>query len=289
MQKIYRESLNENLLVERVIREYDHSMNSRHMHQEYEIYYLLDGERYYFIESETYLIEKGTLVFINRNEIHKTTAATMVRDFDRALLSIRGEWLNPFLHSLGLSSVEQFFVNQRIVILNKEEQEYTNGLFQIIVKELRDKNENYECMVKMKLAELLLFISRRNISEKSEHQVFLSHSVKHQKIREITEYIKQNRQNAITLQSLADNFFISKGYLSRIFKEVIGFTVTEYINIQKIKYAQDLVESTNHSITKIAEISGYESITYFEKIFKKYTGISPKKYRSLQKSSKSKK
>ena len=50
--------------IDRVVRDYNYSMDIRHIHEEYEIYYLLEGERYYFINQQTYLVTPGTLVFI---------------------------------------------------------------------------------------------------------------------------------------------------------------------------------------------------------------------------------
>ena len=56
------------LMVEQVIRDEEFNMDARHMHSEYEIYYLLEGERYYFIESETFLIKSGTILFIEKEK-----------------------------------------------------------------------------------------------------------------------------------------------------------------------------------------------------------------------------
>jgi YesN/AraC family two-component response regulator len=105
------------------------------------------------------------------------------------------------------------------------------------------------------------------------------HSEKYRKINEIAEYITHNYQHNISLADIAQKFYISKSYLSRIYKEVTGFTVNEYINVIRTKKAQQMLESTEYSITQIAELIGYDSITYFEKVFKKYIELSPLKYR----------
>ena len=55
--------------IDRVVRDYNYSMDIRHIHEEYEIYYLLEGERYYFINQQTYLVTPGTLVFIDKEQI----------------------------------------------------------------------------------------------------------------------------------------------------------------------------------------------------------------------------
>ena len=54
--------------IDRVVRDYNYSMDIRHIHEEYEIYYLLEGERYYFINQQTYLVTPGTLVYIDTHQ-----------------------------------------------------------------------------------------------------------------------------------------------------------------------------------------------------------------------------
>ena len=68
---IYKES-DVGLTIDRIVRNYDFNMPHKHIHEEYEIYYLIDGERYYFIENQIFHVKKGSLVFINRNQIHQT-------------------------------------------------------------------------------------------------------------------------------------------------------------------------------------------------------------------------
>ena len=62
--------------IDRVVRDYNYSMDIRLIHEEYEIYYLLEGERYYFINQQTYLVTPGTLVFIDKEQIHRTGMAS---------------------------------------------------------------------------------------------------------------------------------------------------------------------------------------------------------------------
>ena len=61
--------------IDRVVRDYNYSMDIRHIHEEYEIYYLLEGERYYFINQQTYLVTPGTLVFYLSGIFRRIAAA----------------------------------------------------------------------------------------------------------------------------------------------------------------------------------------------------------------------
>lgn len=275
---LFRDTIGQ-ILVERIERDYDFNMIQKHFHNEYEIYYLLSGERYYFIEQQIYHVKKGSLVFIDRNQIHKTVGANS-NYHDRILILIPVDEIAPFLNLADNIELASFFSkNFGTIDLNEAGQKYVEGLLFFIIREMKMKHSNYDFMVKMKLAELLVYGIRCNSGENSTLQSVPVKTEKYKKISEIAKYINENYKESISLADIADDFYISKCYLSRIFKEITGFTVNEYINITRIKRAQQLLEQSEYNITEIADIVGYESITYFEKVFRKYLEISPLKYR----------
>ena len=96
---------------------------------------------------------------------------------------------------------------------------------------------------------------------------------------QISDYISDHFQETLSLDSLAEQFYISKYYLSRSFHEVTGFGINEYINILRVKKAQSLLETTTLSVSEIASRTGFESITYLGRVFKKYQHVTPAQYR----------
>ena len=75
----------------------------------------------------------------------------------------------------------------------------------------------------------------------------------------------------------------NKSYLSKKFKDVFGMTITDYINEMRVKYAAYLLSVTEHPLTYICESAGYESLPYFNKVFKTYYQTTPAKYRKAMK------
>lgn len=265
--------------IERIERDYNFNMISKHFHNEYEIYYLLSGERYYFIEKQIYYVKKGSLVFIDRNQIHKTVGTN--KDYhDRILLLISGDEIEPFLKLARDMDMNSFFAKYSGVLeLNETGQKHVESILFSIIREMKMKQTSYEFLVKSKLAELFIYAIRCNNGENVTLKAETAGTEKYKKISEIAEYINEYYYTDISLSDISRDFYISKCYLSRIFKEVSGFTVNEYINIIRIKKAQQLLENSDYNITEIAERIGYESLTYFEKVFKKYLELSPLRYR----------
>lgn len=280
-QTLFEES-HDGITIDRIIRDYEYTMPTKHFHDEYEIYYLVEGERFYFIGQHTYHIKKGSLVFINRNEIHKTGMASSSYH-DRILIELSEEPFASFFNQFGDVNFYDFFENHSGVLnIEPREQAYVENLFLSIQSEIHHKLPGFRISVMMKLSQLLIYALRYEES----HRVIPTKSssmAKHQKVDQVADYIISHCTENISLENLAGEFFVNKCYLSRIFKEVTGFTVNEYINIHRINKAQKLLISSDLSITDIADECGYESLTYFEKVFKTYREISPLKYRAQYK------
>lgn len=279
MRRVVFEETMDGICIDRIIRDYEYTMPSKHVHEEYEIYYLLEGERYYFIENQTYYVKEGNLVFVNKGQIHKTGNAGKSYH-DRILIELKEEPFHTFLSSISGISMSQFFADGYGVLqLDNAGQHMVKSLLFGIADELHHKQPHYTAAAMMKLSALFIFAVRSKIKENSPQPANLAESSKHKKVSEVASYIMSGATEAKSLDALAKRFYISKCYLSRIFKEVTGFTVSEYVNINCVQKAQKLLLDTDLSVTEIADALGYESITYFEKVFSKFTETSPLKYR----------
>lgn len=95
------------------------------------------------------------------------------------------------------------------------------------------------------------------------------------------QYINKNYMNKITLKMVADELFTNLTYLSTLFKKEMGISFTEYINDIRIKHTQDLLENTNISLVAISSAAGFDCQSYFTKVFKNKTGITPSEYRKI--------
>lgn len=99
------------------------------------------------------------------------------------------------------------------------------------------------------------------------------------------DYIYVHIKERITIEDLAAHTDLSPSYLSRLFKEEIGISVSDYIREQKIEKAQHLLKFCDYSLIDIANYLSFSSQSHFIQTFRKLTGITPKKYRDLNYSS----
>lgn len=97
-------------------------------------------------------------------------------------------------------------------------------------------------------------------------------------VRKCINYIYSHLHTRITLDTLADYVGLSASYLSRLFKQETGMSVSEYIEHQKIETAKNMLQYSDYTPGEISFILGFPSQSYFTERFRKATGLTPKKY-----------
>ncbi|HZG86588.1 response regulator [Paenibacillus sp.] len=98
-------------------------------------------------------------------------------------------------------------------------------------------------------------------------------------IADIKKYIDSRYDQDLSLQSLSEQFFISREYVSRKFKQEYGLNVSDYVESVRIEHAQTLLANEGLSVAEVAEMVGYQDARYFSKVFGKAVGLSPMQYR----------
>lgn len=275
----------EGLVIDEVIRNQESSMAMKHFHDTYEMYFLLEGERYYFIEQETYHVKKGDIVLVNRQQIHKTSQAESLFH-DRILIQLDGRILESYMKFTEIFTLEELFSEcYGVIQLTDSLWHKVKELLYEIRDEIRGKSEKWETFIYLKLIELFLIIYRYRRTTVLNKLPLTVQTAKHQKVHEVAEYLQYHCETNESVEDLAKRFYISKSYLSRIFRDVTGFSVNEYHNIARIRKGQKLLLNSSYSVTEISEILGFESVTYFERVFKKHSDVTPLNYRKKHKKS----
>ena len=117
--------------------------------------------------------------------------------------------------------------------------------------------------------------ANNSFSDKKESNVIYS--------RKIIDYIEINYMSRITIPEIANYLSITPEYACNLFRAATNETIISYLNKKRISKAKNLMQNGGISIQYVALMTGYESISYFSRTFKKYEGISPSEFkRSLQ-------
>lgn len=284
------------LRVSEAVRHHRFIMRSRHVHETIELHFILEGQRLMFVDRETYRLSPHSAIVVNHNLIHKTsTAPGFPPDHHNFILQLDRSRFDALLNAAGLKGFDDFG-DRFNGVASFDDSEWR--LVLSVISEFKamcteDKNggtvsmEDAHAFLYLQALELASIFAkaRRRLlhAELEANQKVVPETVVktgvHQKVHEVALYLQNHIHESVSLEELAQRFFMSRSYLTRSFRNVTGFSVVEYMTYIRIQKAQQLLRESDRSITEIADLCGFGNITYFEKVFKTTTGHTPVQYR----------
>jgi len=141
------------------------------------------------------------------------------------------------------------------------------------------KAKRYELLVKGYLYTIFYHLFNRGyiITDTTDREFDL----KIESIKSALDYINLNYSSELDIDMLAKVSNLSKFYFCRLFKEITHLTPVDYINKFRVEKAIELIKNTDMSISEIAFEVGFNSVSYFIKVFKEYVGTTPFKYKKI--------
>ena len=284
------------LRVSEAVRHHRFIMRSRHVHETIELHFILEGQRLMFVDRETYRLSPHSAIVVNHNLIHKTsTAPGFPPDHHNFILQLDRSRFDQILRVAGLRGFDDFGDRfNGVATFNDSEWQ----LILSVISEFKAmcEEDKMGAAVSMEDAHAFLYLqalelagifakARRRllqaeleVNQKAAPESVVKTGV-HQKVHEVALYLQNHIHESVSLEELAQRFFMSRSYLTRSFRNVTGFSVVEYMTYIRIQKAQQLLRESDRSITEIADLCGFGNITYFEKVFKTTTGQTPVQYR----------
>ena len=271
------------ITVEHMLRSAAYQMQHNHVHPEYELNLLVHGKRRMLVGNRSYTMEEGTLVLVDSNQIHKTIAVEGDPNayYERIILYISKEKVEKYDSIFPELEMGYFFRQyDGIYVLSPGERQGIMHMFETVKQELDSGQGKSQTLIDLTIVRFFIDFWRAKwpatyLAGRQDQQRKGKSSVAH----DVSEYILAHFCEQIRLEDLAERFFISESYLSRSFKDIIGIGITEYINVLRIRKAQELLEDSKLSVAEIAQTVGYESASYFGRVFQKHLAIPPSRYR----------
>jgi AraC-like DNA-binding protein len=113
-------------------------------------------------------------------------------------------------------------------------------------------------------------------------QAKLKQEIADKRINKIIHYIRKNIENELLISKLADICCLTDDHFIRLFKKTMKCTPTQYINQKKIERAQAMLLIEGKQVKEISYSLAFENVSYFNRLFKIYTGMTPNEYRDKQ-------
>ncbi|WP_274361990.1 AraC family transcriptional regulator [Paenibacillus thermotolerans] len=261
---------------------------SMHVHDFVELVYIVSGNGKHMFENDSYDIRGGDVLFINPGEAHTYQLSEGESLEIVNCLFVPDLVQHTCLHGLGISdsadfcymkpflSTHQHF-NHRLQ-LDGEGASRVLHLLDDMIREYEKHESGYSTMLRIKLLELLVLLSRyftkkTSLNPRSNGKKLL--------IQRIIGYLNRNYEKKLSINLLSDLFNLSPRQLNRVFKEETGMTIFEMIHNIRVEKAKQLLSESDEKVITIAGNIGYEDPAFFNRLFQRKVGCPPGKYREI--------
>ncbi|GFP74699.1 GH39 family glycosyl hydrolase [Clostridium fungisolvens] len=238
-----------------------------------EFLFILKGELGVVINNQRYRLVESDVVLINSGDVYEIHG-----EGENLILSMQIE--NDFFTSLVRREQSLFLCNSSI-----NENEHYDDIRSILAKimyEYSNRNTGYEFKIMSLLYDITYTLNTNFLitEDYSIQNLEVKSSKYAQRINNIVAYIKQNYNQQISLQDVADSQYLTPEYLSKFFKVNMGMTFSKYLNEFRLTQAVKELLRTDDSITKVAMNNGFPNLVAFNKIFKEVYDTTPAEYRN---------
>lgn len=248
-----------------------------HWHQKFEIIHILSGSLTIYLNNTKVNLNKDDILFVECGCLHRGEPTDCVYEcivVDLKMLLTKNDSItNHYIFQITDSqvSIENIFIpkecelyktlTELFVLMNNTGSYYELSVYALIFSVISQIYSNG-------------YTSSLNRAQ-SNRQVEL--------VRFVLDWINQNLKEEINSEKISRISNLNFNYLCKIFKNFTGQTITQYVNEQRIENAcYDIIEK-NKTITEAAFGNGFNDLSYFTKMFKRYKGMSPREYKSLKK------
>lgn len=248
-----------------------------HIHDCHEIYYSISGGKQFLIDNCLYNFVPGDIFFINSFESHHLLQLDEY-EHERIIIHVHPEYLKKI--STENTDLNHCFSSRLTKYSNKcsltnNEQKRLMYLIHELSSEMKYGQELLDLSTFLKL---MVFLNEIYVQKNPSNTKKASPSGKrYEQFNNILSYINQHISEDLSIQGLANHFYLSSSYLCKIFKQETGTTINKYITAQRITLAKSLL-TNGHSVADTYNMCGFRDYSNFLKTFTKIVGISPKKY-----------
>lgn len=248
----------------------EHNMLCRHYHESYEIFMLVDGERYIFFNDRMHRLEEGDIVILKPYTLHYSESRES-KYYKRYVMNFSDDMLKNILSE---EECKEFIgcLHSGVIHLNDEKKYIAKKYFDSILS-LSKKNDRLS--KKLLSAKVMIFVDMLkglwgNAEYCDEYDIVCSHGMV-----DVLNYINSHFNKELSLEFIVKYAHMSKSNFCRAFKAEMGTTFLRHLNNLRVAQAHSLLVNTDKSIQKISEETGFSSLLHFERVFKTIHGVSP--------------
>lgn len=242
-----------------------------HYHEFCKLLFLVSGQGSYFVDGKRYLLSAGDIVLIGSRSVHKPELSEGTA-YERIIIYVSPEYLQkmsaPDCDLLSLFSGE----NGHVLRLKEQRRRAVFALASKLEQDLENDSFGRAVLSQADLLQLLVELGRSMAD--SPASLPRPSMTENRRVLEIMEYLNQNLAEEIDIDQLAEQFFISKFYMMRLFQRETGTTIYSYLTQKRLLKARELMDAGMRA-TESCYACGFHSYSSFTRAYGKYFGTTP--------------
>ena len=263
--------------------------------EEYILYVMTKGTLYLKENGKNYELQEGDVILLDPDFVHQGSQASnceyyyvhfrhpQIRRkredaaFWQRCLQYRSESLQEDNDSWRCYRDSWLFLPKVVNLQKGSRYLKIVGLLENSMEHNTNQLENYKVSCSCRIMEALVEIAREAVSRNTMAQV-PGVPASYRKVHLLLNYLNVHYREPVNSEIIEEMFSCNFDYLNRIFKKTIGRTIFVYLNEMRIHHARELLNTTSMKISAVGYRVGFSDESYFSKVFKKYTGMSPAQY-----------
>lgn len=248
-----------------------------HHHDFFEVFFLISGDVSYTIESRVYHLMPGDLLFISPEELHQIVIRTEMSAYERYVLWIGTDTLRKLSTletDLTVNIDADHATRGNLLRLKPEDRATVQRLFEQLWEESGAQRYGADLLRESLLAQILVLLNRLADKEGANYEE-VTHSSK--AVSQVVDYINLHYGEALSLDMLAQQVYVSKYHLSHEFNRQVGTSVYRYIQKKRLLIARQLLAQGSKPNRIYAEC-GFKDYAGFYRAFKNEYGMAPREY-----------
>jgi AraC-like DNA-binding protein len=245
-----------------------------HFHEHLEFLYIVTGKALIECGSTTITASAGDLIVVNSNELHYGISLSSDLYYYALIADI------SLLHSQSVDAAETKFITpmtqKRLLLQNYVgDDSKVSSCMLAIIHELEQREFGYELAIKSELYRLLTLLLRGHVATVLTKDEYAERMKNIERFTPVFKHIEDSYKDELSVDQLASMANLSRFHFSRLFKELSGHTVTEYITMTRLGKADYLLRHSPLTVSEVAAATGFNDIYYFSRTFKKHKKVSP--------------
>ncbi len=238
---------------------------NKHWHRSVELFAVYEGSLNFYLNEQIYPLRTGEFMLVNSNEIHSVDSPEPNR---------------TVVLQIPLKTFEDYFTGEQYIRFTHTAKEQDKEVMRLI-GDIYASYEEQLCGYEMKVKSLYYMLLYLLVTEYREMDVTPDMVKWHKNLNRlslITDYIKENYDSDLSLETLAEIFGYSPTYLSRMFQKYAGINYKSYLQSIRLERAFQELANTEHTISEAALNNGFPNSKALAKAFQKKYGILPSEY-----------